>query len=194
MWRLFVQCWDKLRMAFTLSKIRIFCASAVGAARVSRPLRGVSPSKALTVQPYNRNPQTMGVFASGYPNRTLEQFALAGTARMPNSVATTSSMDSRRLKCLCFMGSPFFPGIGKGDFIQPIIEETAELDTDSEKVEYLNDYLCTLLAYKKGKTAGVTRTFAQHSGELQAASGRCRWCRPPTSAGWHCRVPGRKWR
>ena len=58
--------------------------------------------------------------------------ALAGTARMPNSGATTSSMDSRR---------------------------------------YLNDYLCTLLTYKKGKTAGVTRTFAQHSGELQAACG-----------------------
>ena len=47
------------------------------------------------------------------------------------------------------------------DFIQPIIAEAAELDTDSEKVEYLNDYLCTLLAYKKGKTAGVTRTFAR---------------------------------
>ena len=57
------------------------------------------------------------------------------------------------------------------DFIQPIIAEATELDTDSEKVEYLNDYLCTLLAYKKGKTAGVTRTFAQHSGELQAACG-----------------------
>ena len=57
------------------------------------------------------------------------------------------------------------------DFIQPIIAEATELDTDSEKVEYLNDYLCTLLAYKKGKTAGVTRTFAQHGGELQAACG-----------------------
>ena len=57
------------------------------------------------------------------------------------------------------------------DFIQPIIAEAAELDTDSEKVEYLNDYLCTLLAYKKGKTAGMTRTFTQHSGELQAACG-----------------------
>ena len=57
------------------------------------------------------------------------------------------------------------------DFIQPTIEEAAELDTDSERVEYLNDYLCTLLAYKKGKTAGVTRTFAQHGGELQAACG-----------------------
>ncbi len=41
---------------------------------VNHGLKGVSPSKALTVQPYNRNPQTMGVFAGGYPNRTLEQF------------------------------------------------------------------------------------------------------------------------
>lgn len=41
---------------------------------VNHGLKGVSPSKALTVQPYDRNPQTMGVFASGYPNRTLEQF------------------------------------------------------------------------------------------------------------------------
>ena len=57
------------------------------------------------------------------------------------------------------------------DFIQPIITEVEQMDTDREKVEYLNDYLCTLLAYKKGKTAGVTRTFSQHSGELQAACG-----------------------
>lgn len=56
------------------------------------------------------------------------------------------------------------------DFIQPTIQATDGM-TDREKVEYLNDYLCTLLAYQKGKTAGVTRTFAQHSGELQAACG-----------------------
>ena len=37
-------------------------------------LNGVSPSKALTVQPYNREPKTMGAFANGYPNRTLAQF------------------------------------------------------------------------------------------------------------------------
>ena len=37
-------------------------------------LTGVSPSKALTVQPYNLNPKTMGAFANGYPARTLEQF------------------------------------------------------------------------------------------------------------------------
>lgn len=34
----------------------------------------MSPNKALTLQEYNRNPQTMGVFANGYPMRTLEQF------------------------------------------------------------------------------------------------------------------------
>ncbi len=56
------------------------------------------------------------------------------------------------------------------DFILPTIQATDGM-TDREKVEYLNDYLCTLLAYKTGKTAGVTRTFAQHSGELQAACG-----------------------
>ena len=56
------------------------------------------------------------------------------------------------------------------EFIQPTIQ-AADGMTDREKVEYLNDYLCTLLTYKKGKTAGVTRTFAQHSGELQAACG-----------------------
>lgn len=37
-------------------------------------MKGVSPSKALTVQEYNREPKTMGAFANGYPNRTLEQF------------------------------------------------------------------------------------------------------------------------
>lgn len=41
---------------------------------VNHGLKGVSPNKALTVQPYNREPKTMGAFANGYPNRTLAQF------------------------------------------------------------------------------------------------------------------------
>lgn len=57
------------------------------------------------------------------------------------------------------------------DFIQPAIEYADTLDSDREKVEYLNDYLCTLLAYEKGKTAGVTQTFSPHDGELKAACG-----------------------
>jgi len=57
------------------------------------------------------------------------------------------------------------------DFIQPVIEKAGQMDTDSEKVEYLNDYLCTLLSYQKGKTSGITQTFASHTGELKAACG-----------------------
>ena len=57
------------------------------------------------------------------------------------------------------------------DFIQPVIAKVEEMDSDREKVEYLNDYLCTLLTYKKGKTAGVARTFSQHTEQLQAACG-----------------------
>ena len=56
------------------------------------------------------------------------------------------------------------------DFIQPVIEATAEMG-DRERVEYFNDYIRTLLAYQKGKTAGVTQTFAPHAGELKAACG-----------------------
>ena len=56
------------------------------------------------------------------------------------------------------------------DFIQPVIEATAEMG-DRERVEYFNDYIRTLLAYQKGKTAGITQTFAPHAGELKAACG-----------------------
>ncbi len=57
------------------------------------------------------------------------------------------------------------------DFIQPAIDHAGTLDSDREKVEYLNDYLRTLLAYQKGKTSGITQTFAPHTGELKAACG-----------------------
>ena len=56
------------------------------------------------------------------------------------------------------------------DFIQPVIEATEEM-TDRERVEYFNDYIRTLLAYEKGKTSGITQTFAPHTGELKAACG-----------------------
>ena len=56
------------------------------------------------------------------------------------------------------------------DFVQPVIEGTAEM-TDRERVEAFNDYIRTLLAYQKGKTAGITQTFAPHTGELKAACG-----------------------
>ena len=56
------------------------------------------------------------------------------------------------------------------DFIQPVIRAAAGM-ADREKVEYLNDYLGTLLTYKKGKTAGIVRAFSQHTEELEAACG-----------------------
>ena len=56
------------------------------------------------------------------------------------------------------------------DFIQPVIKATSGM-TDREKVEYLNDYLRTLLAYKAGETAGIPQTFSHHTEELQAACG-----------------------
>ena len=56
------------------------------------------------------------------------------------------------------------------DFIQPVIEATEEM-SDRERMEAFNDYICTLLAYEKGKTAGITQTFAPHAGELKAACG-----------------------
>lgn len=57
------------------------------------------------------------------------------------------------------------------EFIQPVINKVGRLDTEREKVKYLNDYLCTLLTYDRKSTAGVTRTFAPHTGELEAACG-----------------------
>ncbi len=57
------------------------------------------------------------------------------------------------------------------DFIQPVIAAVNRLGTDREKVEYLNDYLCGLLVYNSKATAGIERTFSQHSAELEAACG-----------------------
>ena len=37
-------------------------------------LNAVSPYKSLTLQEYSRSPKTMGAFANGYPQRSLEQF------------------------------------------------------------------------------------------------------------------------
>ncbi len=57
------------------------------------------------------------------------------------------------------------------DFVQPALDHAGTLATDRERVEYFNDYIRTLLAYQKGKTAGITQTFAPHAGELKAACG-----------------------
>ena len=57
------------------------------------------------------------------------------------------------------------------DFIQPALDHAGTLATDRERVEYFNDYIRSLLAYEKGKTAGITQIFAPHAKELKAACG-----------------------
>jgi len=57
------------------------------------------------------------------------------------------------------------------DFIQSALDHAGTLATDRERVEAFNDYIRTLLAYQKGKTAGITQTFAPHTRELKAACG-----------------------
>lgn len=56
-------------------------------------------------------------------------------------------------------------------YIQPAIAQAKQMETDKEKVTYLNDYLCTLLTYDRNKSPGITQMFASHNGELEAACG-----------------------
>lgn len=56
-------------------------------------------------------------------------------------------------------------------FIQPAITQTGQLGSDREKVEYLHDYLCSLLTYDLKATAGIPKTFSPRSGELKGACG-----------------------
>lgn len=57
------------------------------------------------------------------------------------------------------------------EYIRPVIATVNQMGTDREKVEYLNDYLCGLLAYNRKGVAGIPRTFSAHSAELDAACG-----------------------
>ncbi len=56
-------------------------------------------------------------------------------------------------------------------YIQPVLAEANELQSDSEKVRYLNDYLCTKLDYRVGTTAGVARIFSDHEEGLTGSCG-----------------------
>lgn len=57
------------------------------------------------------------------------------------------------------------------DFIQPAVEAANQLETDREKVEYLNDYLRSLLRYDRDATSGIVQTFSPHASERPAACG-----------------------
>ena len=56
-------------------------------------------------------------------------------------------------------------------FIQPALAAVDRMETDREKVEYLNDYLCGLLTYNRKGVAGISRIFSTHSAKLEAACG-----------------------
>lgn len=56
-------------------------------------------------------------------------------------------------------------------FIQPVIVEAGQLGTDREKVKYLNDYLCSLMAYDRDTSAAMCDVFAPHSEEVKGACG-----------------------
>ena len=56
-------------------------------------------------------------------------------------------------------------------FVQPVLREAGQLDTDREKAGFLNDYLRGLLTYERGATSGIPQTFSPHAGELPAACG-----------------------
>ena len=56
-------------------------------------------------------------------------------------------------------------------FIQPVITQAKQLGSDREKVEYLHDYLCSLMAYDVKAVAVIPEIFALHSGEVKGACG-----------------------
>ena len=57
------------------------------------------------------------------------------------------------------------------DFIQPAITQVGQLGSDRAKVEYLHDYLCSLLTYDVKAVAVIPQIFVPHSGELKGACG-----------------------
>ena len=56
-------------------------------------------------------------------------------------------------------------------FIQPVITQANQLGSDREKVEYLHDYLCSLMAYDVKAVAVIPEIFAPRGGEIKGACG-----------------------
>lgn len=57
------------------------------------------------------------------------------------------------------------------DFIQPAIAQAGRLGTDRERVEYLHDYLCSLMAYDVNAVAVASEIFTSRSGEIKGSCG-----------------------
>ena len=56
-------------------------------------------------------------------------------------------------------------------FIQPVITQANQLGSDREKVEYLHDYLCGLMAYDVKAVAVIPEVFTPRGGEIKGACG-----------------------
>lgn len=56
-------------------------------------------------------------------------------------------------------------------FIQPTIAQAGWLNSDREKVEYLHDYLCSLMAYDVKAVAVIPEIFTPRGGEAKGACG-----------------------
>lgn len=54
-------------------------------------------------------------------------------------------------------------------YIQPAIAQARQLGSDREKVEYLHDYLCSLLSYDAKAVSVISEIFAPHSSELKGS-------------------------
>ena len=57
------------------------------------------------------------------------------------------------------------------NFIQPVAAQAGQMGTDQEKVEYLHDYLCDLMAYDLEAVAGVAKVFLSQTHEVKGACG-----------------------
>lgn len=56
-------------------------------------------------------------------------------------------------------------------YIQPTITQASQLGSDRAKVEYLHDYLCSLMAYDINATADIAQIFSPYNNELRGACG-----------------------
>ncbi len=134
-------------------------------------LSAVSPNKALTLQEYNRNPQTMGVFANGYPMRTLEQFK----ELHPDDVRGIASLTEDEYKYATQVavwascGQLSVPGTSFTAGRAALVEPTS----DAQKIR-VYDSVKAMLKYSAHWTKNLyTGAFPVHGLEILAAAVIC---------------------
>ena len=144
-------------------------------------LTGVSPSKALTVQPYSRNPQTMGAFTNGYPNRTLAQFKelhpndVRGIAQLTETEYKYATQVAVRASC----GQISVPGTsftaGRTAVVQPTSDARQIRIFDSVKAilalsEHWTKYLYPGLTIRAEENQNVPGVEVVHERGLEGAA------------------------